>query len=46
MTQLHYYPHNLAMMMVSELQILLVTSTQTEEHVVTVNFSKFQFLRF
>ena len=35
MTQFHYFPCNLATMMVSELQILFVTSTQTEEHVVT-----------
>ena len=35
----------LAMMMVSELQILFVTSTQTEEHVVTLNFSKFSILK-
>ena len=46
MTQFHYYPHNLAMMMVSELQILLVTSTQTKEHVATLNFSKFSILKF
>ena len=44
MTQFHYFPHNLATMTVSELQILLVTSTQTEEHVATLNFSKFPFL--
>ena len=41
MTQFHYYPHNLAMMKVSELQILFVTSTQTEEHVASFKFSKF-----
>ena len=46
MTQCHYYPHNLATVMVSELQILFVTSTQTEEHVVTLNFSKFSILKF
>ena len=40
MTQFHYFPYNLATMTVSELQILLVTSTQTEEHVATLNFSK------
>ena len=32
-------------MMVSELQILFVTPTQTEEHVVTLNFSKFSILK-
>ena len=46
MTQFQYYPRNLATMMVSELQILLVTSTQTEEHVATLNFSKFSILNF
>ena len=46
MTQFHYYPRNLATMTVSELQILLVTSTQTEEHVATLNFSKFSILKF
>ena len=46
MTQFHYYPRNLAMMTVSELQISLVTSTQTEEHVATLNSSKFSILKF
>ena len=46
MTQFHYYPRNLAMMMVSELQILFVTSTQTEEHVATLTSSKFSILKF
>ena len=46
MTQFHYYPRNLATMMVSELQILLITSTQTKEHVETLNFSKFSILKF
>ena len=46
MTKFHYYPHNLAMRMVSELQILFGNSTQTEEHVVTLNFSKFSILKF
>ena len=41
MTQFHYYPHNLAAMKVNKLQISLVTSTQTEEHVATLKFSKF-----
>ena len=45
MTQFHYFSHNLATMMVSELQILFVTSTQTEEHVVTLNFSKFSIFK-
>ena len=45
MTQFHYFSRNLAMMMVSELQILFVTSTQIEEHVVTLNFSKFSILK-
>ena len=45
-TQFHYYPRNLATMMVSELQILLVTSTQTEEHVATLNFSNFSIFKF
>ena len=38
MTQFHYFACNLAMMTVSELQILFVTSTQTEEHAVNLNF--------
>ena len=41
MTQFHYYPHNLATMKVSKLQILFVTSTQTKEHVASFKFSKF-----
>ena len=45
MTQFHYFSHNLAMMMVSELQILFVTSTQTEEHVVNLNFLKLSILK-
>ena len=40
MTQFHYYPHNLATMKVSKLQILFVTSTQTEEHVASFKFLK------
>ena len=45
MTQFHYFSCNLATMMVSELQILFVTSTQFEEHVVTLNCSKFSILK-
>ena len=45
MIQFHYFSHNLAMKMVSELQILFVTSTQTEGHVVTLSFSKFSILK-
>ena len=33
------------MMMVSELQILFATSTQTEEHVVNLNFLKLSILK-
>ena len=40
MTQFHYFAHNLATVRVSELQILFVTSTQTVEHVVLLNFLK------
>ena len=40
MTQFQYFAHNLATIRVSELQILLVTSTQTEEHVVNLIFLK------
>ena len=40
MTKFHYFSHNLSTMMVSELQILFATSTQTEEHVVNLNFLK------
>ena len=45
MTQFNYFSRNLATMTVSELQIIFVTSTQTEEHVVTLNFSKFSILK-
>ena len=45
MTQFHYFARNLAMMMVSELQILLATSTQTEKHVVNLNFLKFSIFK-
>ena len=45
MTQFHYFSHNLATMMVSELQILFATSTQTEEHVVNLNFLKLSILK-
>ena len=45
MTQFHNFSHNLATMTISELQILFVTSTQIEEHVVTLNFSKFSILK-
>ena len=45
MTQFHNFSLNLATMTVSELQILFVTSTQTEEHVVTLNFSKCSILK-
>ena len=46
MTQFHYYPHNLAMMKVSKLQVIFVTSTRTIEHVATLNFPKFPILKF
>ena len=46
MTQFHYYLCNLAKMKVSKLQIIFVTSTQTEEHVATLKFSKFSILKF
>ena len=45
MTQFHYFAHNLATMTVSELQILFVTSTQTKEHVVNLNFLKLSILK-
>ena len=45
MTQFHYFFCNLAAMTVSELQILFVTSTQIEERVVTLNFSKFSIFK-
>ena len=45
MTQFHNFSHNLAMMTVSELQILFVTSTQIKKHVVTLHFSRFFILK-
>ena len=45
MTQFLYFSRNLTMMMVSELQILFAPSTQTEEHVVTLNFLKLSILK-
>ena len=45
MTQFYYFARNLATMTVSELQILFVTSTQTEEHVVNLNFLKLYILK-
>ena len=38
MTQFYYFARNLAPIMESELKILFVTSTQTEVHVVNLNF--------
>ena len=45
MTQFHYISCNLATMMVSDLQILFAPSTQTKEHVVTLNFLKLSILK-
>ena len=45
MTQFHYFVRNLATITVSELQILFVTSTQTEVHVVNLNFLKLSILK-
>ena len=45
MTRFHYISCNLAMMTVSDLQILFAPSTQTEEHVVTLNFLKLSILK-
>ena len=46
MTQFHYYPHNLATTKISKLKFIFVTSTQTIEHVASLNFSKFPILKF
>ena len=46
MTQFHYYPHNLATTKVSKLKFIFVTSTQTTEHVASLNFSKTPILKF
>ena len=40
MTQFQYFSRNLATIMVSELQILFVTSTQTKVHVANLNLLK------
>ena len=45
MTQFQYFARNLATIRVSELQILFVTSTQTEEHVVNLIFLKLPILQ-
>ena len=45
MNQFHYCTRNLATVRVSELQILFVTSTQTVEHVVLLNFLKLAILK-
>ena len=46
MTQFHYYPRDLETMKVSKLKFIFVTSTQTIEHVATLNFSKTPILKF